>query len=344
MYWKYGQKILAAAKFLAGRPNLRALYITNFRCGPDSFIGKFFERLLGRAYLTIELDQHGSDVGAVTRCEAFVDSFRNSRPAEPRQVPGKDMFFDVRRSPRPLRVYVPHMDDHGRMMVAVFRSNGIDAEALPVSDPESLELGRQFTSGKECYPCILTTGDFVKATRRPDFDPRRAAFFMAQAKGPCRFGQYHRFHRMVLDEIGLEQVPVVILDQTGGFQQHVASFGPDFYRRCWDLVVIVDCIQKMVRERRPYEVHRGETDRIYREALQELVETAERRGDCLAVAARIRQRLEAVETDCAITRPIIGVVGEIYVRSNEFANGFLVRKLEALGAQVVLPTLQEWLN
>ncbi|MFO7957885.1 MAG: acyl-CoA dehydratase activase [Candidatus Brocadiia bacterium] len=344
MYWKYGQRILAGAKYMADKPNLHALYITNFRCGPDSFISKFFDRLLGEPYLTIEVDQHSADVGAITRCEAFIDSFDSIRPADRGPARGEDLFFDIRDRSRDLKVYIPHMDDHGHMMAAVLRANGVDAEALPVSDHESLELGRQFTTGKECYPAILTTGDIIKKTREDDFNPDRAAFFMAQAHGPCRFGQYHKFHRMVLDELGYEDVPMVVLDQTHNFSEHLKSFGPNFYRNCWDLLVIVDFMQKMVREIRPYEVEKGEADRVYSECLRELAEVAEREGDFLQKAAEIRRRLEAVPTERDGRRPLIGVVGEIYVRSNEFANDFLIRRLEDLGAQVVMSTLQEWIN
>jgi len=344
MYWKYGQKILAGAKFISAHPGLHAVYITNFRCGPDSFVSKFFDRLLGQPYLTIEIDEHSADVGAVTRLEAFVDSLDGIRPTARKMARGEDLFFDVRRSPRRLKVYVPHMDDHTVPIAAVFRTSGMDAEALPVSDRQSMELGRKFTTGKECFPCILTTGDIVKQTRAPDFDPSRAAFFMPQANGPCRFGQYHKFHRMVLDELGYDQVPMVVLDQTNQFASQVEYFGPDFYRRCWDVTLIVDFMQKTAREVRPYEVNRGETDRVYRQGLMDLDEVTSRRGDYFAVAADIRRRLDAIEADRSQQRPVIGIVGEIYVRSNEFANNFLARKLEQLGAQVILPPLEEWLN
>ena len=344
MYWKYGQKILAAARFLAGRPNLHALYITNFRCGPDSFLSKFFGRLLGRPYLTLEIDEHSSDVGALTRCEAFVDSFRSARPRESVGARGRNVTFSSGEGGPERKVYVPHMDDHSVMLAAALRSKGVAAEALPMSDQESLELGRSFTTGKECYPCVLTTGDIIKKTRQADFDPARAAFFMPDAAGPCRFGQYHKFHRMVLDEIGLEDVPMVVLDQTEGFLGQMGSFGPDFHRTCWDMVLIVDCLQKMVREIRPYEVEPGRTDRVYRHGLRELAGVVERGGDLFALGRDVRRRLGAVEVNRSDPRPVVGVVGEIYVRSNEFANNFLMRRLERCGAQVVLPPLQEWLN
>jgi predicted nucleotide-binding protein (sugar kinase/HSP70/actin superfamily) len=344
MYWKYGQRILAGARFVARHPGLHAVYVTNFRCGPDSFISKFFGRVLGEPYLTIEIDQHSSAVGAITRCEAFLDSFASIKPSARKPARGEDLFFDIRDSDRPLKVYLPHMDDHTDVLAGALRHLGVDAEALPMSDRESMELGRKYTTGKECYPCILTTGDIVKKVRSPGFDPERAAFFMPQASGPCRFGQYHRFHRMVLDDMGLERVPVLVMDQTREFASHVEQFGPAFYRTIWDLSVIVDFMQKAVREIRPYEVNQGETDRAYDECLKELAAAAERGEDPLEWATRIRRRLDAVPVDRSTARPVIGVIGEIYVRSHEFANGFLARKLEGLGAQVSLPPFQEWLN
>jgi predicted nucleotide-binding protein (sugar kinase/HSP70/actin superfamily) len=44
MYWKSGQKILCAARMIARDPRLFGLYVTNFACGPDSYLLKFFKR------------------------------------------------------------------------------------------------------------------------------------------------------------------------------------------------------------------------------------------------------------------------------------------------------------
>jgi len=345
MYWKYGQRILAAARYMARRPNLHAIYITNFRCGPDSFISKYFSRLLGKPYLTLEIDEHSADVGAITRCEAFLDSVRASRRQPPGPAPcPPESYLDVRERRGKFTVYIPHMDDHGVLLAAALRANGVNAEALPMSDRESMEIGRRFTTGKECFPCILTTGDIVKKTRCRDFRPECSGFFMAQATGPCRFGQYNRFHRMVLDELGLKQVPMVLLDQTYNFAEHMKAFGPNFYSFCWELLVIVDYMQKLLRQTRPYERNKGESDALYRRYLNELASAAERGADYRAKAAEFCERIARVPVDRSEPRPLVGIVGEIYVRSNEFANNFLVRRLEQCGAEVVLPPMQEWIN
>ncbi|NLF29378.1 MAG: hypothetical protein GX591_00665 [Planctomycetes bacterium] len=80
MYWSYGRKILAAAKLVAGRPNLDIIYVTNFKCGPDSFIKHFIRSTSGRPFLTLQFDGHSNDAGMMTRCEAYLDSKGFLRP------------------------------------------------------------------------------------------------------------------------------------------------------------------------------------------------------------------------------------------------------------------------
>ncbi|MCU0578913.1 MAG: hypothetical protein MUF69_05130, partial [Desulfobacterota bacterium] len=84
-YWRFGQKILGAADVLRQHENLYGIYITNFSCGPDSFILHFFRHsLAGKPYLEIEIDEHSADAGVVTRLEAFLDSLKNSRGRIPK--------------------------------------------------------------------------------------------------------------------------------------------------------------------------------------------------------------------------------------------------------------------
>jgi len=74
MYWEYGRRILAAAKLIAGYPNLHMIYITNFKCGPDSFVKSFVRAASGKPFLTLQFDGHSNDAGVMTRCEAYLDS------------------------------------------------------------------------------------------------------------------------------------------------------------------------------------------------------------------------------------------------------------------------------
>ena len=74
MFWISGRKILEAARVAATRPNLHLVYITNFKCGPDSYIKHFAREAAGAPLLVLQFDGHGNDAGYMTRCEAYLDS------------------------------------------------------------------------------------------------------------------------------------------------------------------------------------------------------------------------------------------------------------------------------
>jgi predicted CoA-substrate-specific enzyme activase len=345
MYWRYGQRIVALGRKIATDPRLHALYITNFGCGPDSFISKYFGREMhDKPYLTIEVDEHSADVGAITRCEAFLDSIRNARrDREHRPAPP---LAQVQACRSGTCVYVPFMDDHQRSIAAAMRYHGVEARPLPMSDAESVALGRQYTSGKECFPCIVTTGDILKTVNSSDFEPDRSAFFMPSAMGPCRFGQYSKFHRMVLDELGLGTVPIVELDQasTEGYHGDLGTLGRNFRRLAWSGIVLTDLLQKLTRHTRPYETDTGASDALYQHFLARIEDAVSRGEDLLPVAREAVAAFSAIPVDRSTPKPRIGLVGEIYVRCNPYCNNFVVRKLEALGAEVALPALEEWID
>ena len=342
MYWGYGQKILRAAKFVRNHDKLYAIYVTNFGCGPDSFITHFFKKIMkGKPYLQLEIDEHSADAGAVTRLEAFLDSIKN---AGVKEVEGNGNREPYRLNGEKRKIYIPYMSDHAIGLAAAFRACGVDAAVMDESDEESVTIGRTFTTGKECYPCILTTGDMVKHTAKDDFDPQKSAFFMPSGSGPCRFGQYHRFHRMVLDEAGFENIPIYAPNQDESFYKELDIVGGKFSRLGWRGIIAFDLIIKMLHETRPFELNKGETDKVYANASREIRESIERGAeDIMQTLERAAKAFAGIRKN-GVAKPVVGVVGEIYVRSNRFSNGDLVRKIEEFGGQVWLAPIAEWIS
>ena len=74
MYWNYGRKILQAGVYVGGRERLHIIYLTNFKCGPDSYLKHYIRAASGKPFLTLQFDEHQNDAGAMTRCEAYLDS------------------------------------------------------------------------------------------------------------------------------------------------------------------------------------------------------------------------------------------------------------------------------
>jgi len=249
------------------------------------------------------------------------------------------------------KTWVPRMVTGGaRAMAAVLRSLGIDAEAIPPSDAETLELGGRHTGGEECYPLRLTVGDFMKILEKPGTDPGKVAFFMATGQGPCRFGQYVPYVRSMLASLGFSGVTILAPTCETGY----SDFGETsslYVRSAWRAIVSSDILSKLLLKTRPYETVRGSADQAYEQSLDELCRTLEVSYEsnhaqmealqhCLL---RIRNRFRTLEIEYDPGRPLIGVVGEIFCRLNTFSNDELVRRLEESGAEVWLNDLAEWI-
>ncbi len=350
MYWRAGQKILSAGRIISSNPMLEAVIIGNFSCGPDSFILKFFEEeMAGKSFLHLELDAHSADAGAITRCEAFLDSIKNrdSRAATInrrgkilRETTPSHTNYSASRT-----IYIPHMSDHALAVAAAFSYCGSAAEMLPEPTQASVDLGRRFVSGKECYPCAITIGDMTKKIMEPGFDPKRSVFFMPSGTGPCRFGQYNVFQRQVIRDLGMEDaLEVYSPNQNEDFYKHLGLAGKGYAMRVWEGVVSISLLRKCLLETRPYEKEKGAADSIYQQHLQKLCSAlGTRNGDIEEILTEARKAFERIPLETG-ERPLIGIVGEIFVRSNRFSNEHLVRKIEALGAEVYLTPVDEWIS
>jgi predicted CoA-substrate-specific enzyme activase len=347
VYWTYGQKILRAAEIIKSDPRLFAIYLSNFSCGPDSFLLTFFKDIMAKKpCLQLELDEHSADAGVITRLEAFLESLKHYRP----DVKAKEHAAKSGRSrcSGKRTLYIPYMGDAAYGLAACFRAYGQPAQVMPIADEASLLRGRRFTSGKECLPCAITTGDMLKVLERDGAE--NAAFFMPGASGPCRFGMYNCMHRLVLRYAGAGDVPVIAPNQDDEFYRELGedfdgSAGNSFMKAAWTTMVGLDLLHKVILRLRPFAVEPQHAQSVYQQCLKRWVQAAEKRIG-LTVAVRLMesfaQDFSKVPLNEGLGKPRIGVVGEIYVRSHPFANKNIIARLEQLGAACDLASLAEW--
>src|SRR5271157_5261875 len=249
-------------------------------------------------------------------------------------------------------IYVPAMAEGGaQAFCAVLRWMGIEAHTTPPSDERTLELGAKYTSGDECYPAKVTVGDFVKITEQPGFDAKRTIFMMATGEGPCRFGQYAPFLKKLLAELGHAEAGVLSPSNEHGYSE-IGEFGTPFVRGAWRALVSSDLLRKKLLMTRPYELKPGAADHAFQNSVDDLCRTIEQSCsdyDCQMKALvdsleRARVRFACIEVDDTQERPLIGVVGEIFCRLNNFSNSDLVRRLEKQGAECWISDIGEWIT
>ncbi len=338
MYWYYGQKILSAAKFVAKHPNLYALYLSSFNCGPDSFVQGFVEETMGeKQMLILELDEHGSDGGYQTRLEAFLDVLA----AQP--VPkGVSTVTPVQGSPDKLKgriLWIPPMHVLGsRFFAAVLNGHGIESRAMPETDDGAHTLGKLATRGAECTPMALTLGTFVKAMKDSGEPTSRHALFMPTATGPCRFGSYALAQHIALEHMGYKDIPIISPDSENSY----AGIPAAARTALWDAVLSADFLYKMVLKTRPYEVHKGQCNMLMEKWAQRIERAMENRKSPLPELVEAAREFNQVPVT-GERKPLVGVVGEIYVRNEAYANARVIESIEQYGGEAWLSPIGEWI-
>lgn len=264
--------------------------------------------------------------------------------AESRRIPATHPLYGK-------KTYIPRMaEGSARALAAVLRSLGIDAEPTPPSDGRTLDLGAKFSSGDECYPLKVTLGDFLRILEQPGLDPKKTAFFLPTGQGPCRFGQYGPYLKSVLEGLGYREITIF----QPGCEHGYSDFGEAstlFVRGAWRAIVSADILLKLLLKSRPYEVVVGSSDAAFEQSVQQLCQVLEvaypgNNSQMLALQEcllRARKRFRELPVRLDATKPLIGVVGEIFCRLNSFSNSELVRRLEEAGGEVWMNDLSEWI-
>jgi predicted CoA-substrate-specific enzyme activase len=365
MYWYYGQQDMKGLERVKRLPNLYATWISNFSCAPDSFMLHYLRWMMGRKpYLVLEIDSHTADAGLDTRIEAFldiVDSFR--RDAPPAQAPRPARRYRVETSSQPPVVVDTRSDERfslrdprvtfvwpsmgdlaGPALAAATRRQGVHVEALPVPTARSTQLARDVASGKECIPALLVLGsvlEFVGAyePRRPD---EALLIAVPSTLGPCRTGQYHVFYDRLFDELGLDNVALLV----SGDESSYGELGPEFTRDLWRGIVLSDYFTDVRTGIRLCAQDAEAGLAVFAEVWADVLAALERGAKHLPAALRrARERLVAIPKRRALSdvKKVL-VVGEIYVRRDTFSVYELSEHLIRQGIFPKLSGVSEWVH
>ncbi len=247
-------------------------------------------------------------------------------------------------------LYIARMSEEGSsVLAAAYRSIGVNGRLSPESDAESIDLARQYTIGEECYPEIVTLGSYLKVLSEPDFVPEKTAFMLPTADGPCRFGQYKQLFEKILHEKGLDEVMVVSPTSANGYEG-ISDEASHLIRLGWWSIICADALRKLLLQTRPYETNERETDLVHKDCLDILCKVIERPDlsmkekfiELIETMDLIGKKFSGISADYESEKPLIGVVGEIYCRLDEFANTHLIKRIERFGGEIWLAPITEW--
>ncbi len=364
MYWYYGQQNMKAGVFLKNEDNIYLTYISNFSCAPDSFLLHYLKWIMGtKPFLILELDSHTADAGVDTRIEAFLDiiegyrskfkdideerydnnlRFVNNRVDE---IHIKNMLtgekIPIKGNPR-VKVLLSSM---GRLsvelMAAIVRSSGINTEAMPIPDINTLQLARNHASGKECVPSHLVLGSALKYFSSDQYRKDEIyLLFVPITSGPCRTGQYAVFFENIFKDLRLENVVIFSLSADNSYNE----LGAEFSKYAWWGVVIGDYMKDLETSLKTCAADPEKAIMIYDKLWRKMIRIAEKDiTKILPVLKEISSEIANIPLKKKMeTCPKVLIVGEIYVRRDDFAVGELIRHLSRRGIIVKVSGIAEW--
>ena len=365
MYWSMGQYIMKGADLVSEHPQLYGAYITNFSCGPDSFLLNYFRDENGsKPSLTLELDSHTADAGLNTRIEAFLDVVDSYRKLQENQgIPEEEesdftkakieyddepVIYDSKGRRYSLeddrvKVLIPSMGGNtSKAFAAAFKYCGVDAVTAPPPGEDELKRGRANSTSKECLPLQLTLGSLLRYLDERENEDELLVYFMPEASGPCRFGQYNVLMNDMLEEREIEDVALLTLSADNGY----AGMGRKFTLRGWQSVLIGDVLDDIYSAIKALAVNRREAMVQYEESKQRLFQ-----GLAYVSWREIKKMMKEEAESLAeieLKEPYkeakkVALTGEIYVRSDEFSRRFLVDKLADRGIVTKVTDNSEWL-
>ncbi|OQX29338.1 MAG: hypothetical protein B0D92_04260 [Spirochaeta sp. LUC14_002_19_P3] len=359
MNWALGHEIIQASRYVKRHSQLYGAFITNFSCGPDSFIlGYFRDIMKTKPSLTLELDSHSADAGINTRIEAFLDIVNRSirlklqdspegefSPARIVRNKGKHYYLtsEGRQVPlksRRVKLLIPSMGRPiSEFTAAAFRGIGFNAAAVERPTFETLMTGRAHSSCKECMPLIMTTASLVNHVKQRA-DDELSLYFMPSTGGNCRFAQYHVYIKGLIKKLKLKNTALLTLSA----EQNYAGLGGFDQIHILRSIILADIMDDIGNALLVLPKDKHKAQQIFKAQWEKIIASLERGTDDIyhvleEVAAKLAE-IELTHTLAEAKKVLLS--GEIYVRKDEFASGEVIKRLAAKGFIVKRAPVLEW--
>lgn len=351
--WSYPNRILKAAQWCAAQgSDVQFVEMTSFGCGPDAFLVDEVRDILirsGKPFTLLKLDDINNVGSMKLRVRSLIESMKLSGE---RQVPPRKReeggeaasvsYHDLRTK----KILVPYFTPFISPLIPAFmRLAGYDVDNLPLSNMDSCEWGLKYANNEVCYPATLIVGDVVKAFKSGKYDPKQTIVAMTQTGGQCRASNYISLIKKALEEAGYPSVPVISLTFGSSLDSRQPSFRVNWVKMlpvALRTILYSDCISKFYYAAVVREKEAGQAARLRDRYLQEGEELILKyqTKDLLGRLSEAARQFNDIcrDLDC----PKVGVVGEIFLKFNPFAQKNVIEWLTEQGIEVVPSVLADF--
>ncbi|UCE47088.1 MAG: hypothetical protein JSW47_15950, partial [Phycisphaerales bacterium] len=358
-FWVQSVKILKANLYVAEHPNLFAIRMMNFACGPDSlkiYQEEKMQQAGNKPMLVLLTDAQTNNAPFVTRTEAHervVDQTTQKKLAI-------DQLRTCKQNTSEKRTWlIPYMGDASYVGAAGLRYFGVKSQVLPTDTQRGYEVARKHIYTEVCHPLKGVVGDSIAFLQEEaekkgsDYVDRNYLVMLPTTSGPCRFGKYTELVREFLDRENLQSVPVAGPSSETDYNdipfpgKLSVSDKAKMQRMLFKGIKASDLLEDIFLRFNPYAADKGAIGALRQERLNELekvVEAGAETHDLVEWGKETVSLFKACELHTEQRYPLVLYIGEIYVRQHDPCTGYVVRKLEESGLEVVRDPVTEWLD
>ena len=345
--WVYHARLYAAADFVGKHDSLELIQLNSFGCGVDAVTTDQVEEILAgynKMYTLIKIDEV-NNLGAVRiRIRSLLASM-NKREKDKVEA-NKNGDYEIHKKiftkemKKEYTILMPQMAPiHFELLEAAVKTSGYKIELLRNCTQKTVETGLKYVNNDACYPSILTTGQMIEALQSGKYDVNKTALIMSQTGGGCRATNYIGFIRKALKDAGFENVPVISFNIVGMEKMPGFKLTIPLLEKLLKTVIYGDLLQKMLTKNRAYEIHKGETQKLFdtwMEKCKKLLQKSTNKEFKQSIYDIVND-FEKIELDTSVEKPRVGIVGEVLIKYHPFGNNFVADLLEKEGAEVILP-------
>ncbi len=241
-------------------------------------------------------------------------------------------------------ILIPNMlPIHFTMLERIFNNHGYKVKLLRSMGRKIIDEGLENVHNDTCYPALLCVGQFMDALKSGEYDVNKTALMMIQTGGGCRASNYIHLIRKALKRCGMEQVPVISLNLAGleknpGFKLTASMLAQFITGICY-----ADLLMLLANQVRPYENHRGDSDRLIEKWIDKLVEIKFSYTAFDRISAEIVDDFKKIPYTPDPDKVKVGIVGEIFIKYSPLGNNELQNFLESEECEVSCPGLIDFL-
>ncbi len=354
--WAYPNRVFKAAYFVGESvyPNLHMVELTSFGCGPDAFILDEVNAILGRYQknLTILKIDDVNNIGSLKlRVRSLIESVGSSE-VQKRRSSEKLPFQTTRpflEEDRQKTILAPYFaEGYSEFLPAAFKLAGYNLVNLPTGNQEAAEEGLKYANNDVCYPATIVVGSIMLALQSGKYDLKNTAVIITQTGGQCRATNYYSLLKNALVAAGMEYIPVLSFATGSGVHNTQPGFHID-YKKLGRIILhtaaYADALARLYYAAAPRELHKGAAARLrkqYIEAAFPLIED----NNHGAIKQLMRYAVQDFNRIIDPTKqvPVMGLVGEIYVKYNSFSHKHVTRWLVEQGIEIVPPSIIEFFS